>query len=106
MGKDEQEFGEDELDQDLPTITLTLEDDTELECSVIGTFDVDDLNYIALVPINGDEVMIYQFSEDDEGNMNLSLIESEEEFEKVSSAFNELFDDEFDDSFDDEDEDR
>jgi len=93
MGKDEHKCGEDcNCGEEMPTITLTLEDDTELECDVIGTFDSGDAEYIALVPIGEEEVMLYRFVEDDEGNINLSLIESDEEFEMASKAFDELFD--------------
>jgi len=76
---------------DMPTITLTLEDDSELECNVLGTFDACNNEYIALAPIDDDEVMIYKFSEDDEGNISLALIECDEEFERASDAFYELF---------------
>jgi len=84
-------------DEPLPTVTLTLEDDTLLECNILGTFDVDDNDYIALVPIDGDEALIYKFSQDDEGEVILSLIESDEEFQKASSAFYEFFEDDFED---------
>ena len=78
-------------DEAVPTVTLTLEDDSELECNILGTFDVDDNDYIALVPIDSDEALIYKFSQDDEGNITLSLIEQDEEFQKASNAFYEFF---------------
>ena len=78
-------------DGDMPTITLTLEDDSELECNVIGTFDFGENDYIALVPVEGDEAIIYRFTQDDEGNMSLALIECDEEFQQVSDAFYNFF---------------
>ena len=42
-------------------IYLTLEDDTELECHVIGTFEVDDVEYIALTPVDGEKGEIYLY---------------------------------------------
>ena len=37
-----------EEDMEMEVITLTLDDDSELECAVLGIFDVDEKNYIAL----------------------------------------------------------
>lgn len=37
-------------DVDSMTVTLTLEDDSELECEVITVFDFEGQNYIAVVP--------------------------------------------------------
>lgn len=81
-------------DENAPTVTLTLEDNTELECNILGTFDVDGNEYIALVPLDSDEAIIYKFLQDDDGNITLSLIELDEEFQKASDAFYEFFGDE------------
>lgn len=97
------------------TITLTLDDGTELQCIVLDIFTVDDKDYIALQPIEGEEddnVFLYRYiqeGEDDEPQ--LLNIEDDDEFEAVADAFEELLDtqeydemfDEFDD-FDDYDE--
>ena len=83
-------------DEAMATVTLTLEDNTTLECNVLGTFDVNNSDYIALVPIDSDEALIYKFSQDVEGNVTLSLIESDEEFHTASEAFYELFGEEED----------
>ncbi len=78
-------------------IYLTLEDDTELECHVIGTFEVDDVEYIALTPVDGEkgEIYLYRYVEDEDG-IDLQNIEDDEEFDVVSEAFYELFKDELD----------
>ena len=76
---------------DMPTITLTLEDDTEIECNVLGTFDVGDNNYIALEAVDSEEIIIFRFALDDEGNMSLSEIECDDEFEDAEDAFYRLF---------------
>ncbi len=81
-------------DHDHEHIYLTLDDDTEIECHVLGTFEVDDVEYIALTPIDGEEeVYLYRFEEDENG-IDLINIEDDEEFETVSEAFYELFGDE------------
>ena len=79
--------------EEMETMTLTLEDDTELECGIIGVFDVDDTEYIALLPEDDDTVLIYRYNENGE-DIELALIEDDDEFERVSNAFNELWEEE------------
>ena len=79
-------------DDIMETMTLTLEDDTELECGVIGVFEVDGLEYIALLPENDDTVLIYEYKENGD-DIELSLIEDDDVFEKVSNTFNEIWED-------------
>ena len=80
-------------------VTLTMEDDTTVECEILTIFDVDDTDYIALLPLdeneepNADgEVFIYRYSEDEEGNPSLENIEDDEEYEAVADRFDELLD--------------
>ena len=61
--------------------------------TVIGVFEVDGIEYIALLPEDDDTVLIYQYNEDGE-EVELSLIEDDDTFEKVSQAFDELWEDE------------
>lgn len=79
--------------EEMETMTLTLDDDTELNCGIIGVFEVDGIEYIALLPEDDDTVLIYQYNEDGE-EVELSLIEDDDTFEKVSQAFDELWEDE------------
>ena len=80
------------------TVTLTLDDDTEVTCAVINIFPVGDRRYIALLPLNENgqneegEVYLYRFYEDDKGNPNLENIESDEEYELAAEAFDEMMD--------------
>ncbi|MDG2865944.1 DUF1292 domain-containing protein, partial [Vibrio parahaemolyticus] len=87
-------------DEDMEIITLTLEDDTELDCAVMGIFEVEDKEYIALLPLTDDEedeVLLYRYIEDEENDeFELSLIEEEEEFNIVAEAFYALFSDDED----------
>lgn len=80
------------------TVTLTLENDEELECAVISIFDASDRRYIALLPLEGKdaeegEVYLYRYNETADGQPDLSNIETDEEFEIVSDAFDEMLDD-------------
>lgn len=77
-------------------IYLTLEDDSELVCDVLGIFEVEDRSYIAMVPEDGDEVFIYEYIESEDGEeFELAVIEDDEEFTKVSDVFEEIFADEY-----------
>lgn len=88
--------------EDMDVIYLTLDDDTELECAVLGIFEVEDKEYIALLPIDDEEVLLYEYKELEDEEFDLLPIE-EEDFELVSEAFNALYSD--DDEEDDEEED-
>ncbi len=79
------------------TVTLTLDNNEELECAVISIFEANDGRYIALLPLEGDdaengEVYLYRYNETKDGQPDLSNIETDEEFEIVSDAFDELLD--------------
>ena len=79
------------------TVTLTLEDDSELECIVLTTFEAVGNQYIALLPTNppeGEEgeVYLYRYTEDENGAPNLENIEDDDEYEIVADAFDELLD--------------
>ena len=79
------------------TMILTLDNDEELECSIITILEVEGRDYIVLLPLEGDEaeegeVFIYRYEEDDKGEPVLSNIENDDEFEKVSDAFDEYLD--------------
>lgn len=76
-------------------VTITLDDDTEVKCSLIGDFEFEDKRYIALLPENEEEVLLYRCNgSDDDEELELSLIESDEEFDKVEEVFYSLFDEE------------
>lgn len=77
------------------TVTLTLENDEELECAVLTIFETDGREYIALLPLdeNGDnddgQVYLYRFIDNgEEEEPGLENIFEDEEFERVSEAFN------------------
>ena len=66
------------------TVTLSLDDGTELECAIIRTFPAGDKNYIALLPIadideEESEVYLYRFSLDSNNEPVLENIDSDEE---------------------------
>lgn len=80
------------------TVTLTLDDDSTVECAIVGIFDGGGKEYIALLPLNENgenedgEVYLYRYSKDTNGSPILENIESDEEYEIASEAFDELLD--------------
>lgn len=81
------------------TVTLTLENNEELECAVLNIFEADEKEYIALLPLdeNGDntdgQIYLYRFIDNgEEEEPGLENIEEEEEFDRVSAVFNEWLD--------------
>ncbi len=90
-------------DHDLQTLRIILDDDTEAECNVLGIFEMNDKEYIALVPQDDETVLLYEYSENEEG-IELKNIENDDEFEAVSEAFFSVFGDEDEDAEEDEEE--
>lgn len=83
-----------DADEDL-IMHLVLEDDSELECIVLGFFELGDSEYIALLPVDEKKadagVLLYEFVELEDEAFDLLSIEDDQEFEAVSEAFAELF---------------
>ena len=81
------------------TVTLTLENNEELECAVLNIFEPEPQDYLALLPLdeNGDntdgQIYLYRFIDNgEEEEPGLENIEEDEEFDRVSAIFNEWLD--------------
>ncbi|MDX9887971.1 MAG: DUF1292 domain-containing protein [Anaerovoracaceae bacterium] len=89
--KEKQELEVDEAD----IITLEFDDGEDVECEIMGIFDVDGKEYIALVPLDGsDDVYIYGYKEQGEDEFELIDIDDDKEFEKVVAEFDKIVDEE------------
>lgn len=82
-------------------VTLSLDDDSEVECRILTIFDANNQDYIALLPLdeNGEDnkegkVYIYRYFEDADGNPSLENIVDDDEYEIVADRFDELLDEE------------
>ena len=82
-------------------VTLSMDDGSSVECEILTIFEVQEQNYIALLPVDENdepneegEVYIYRYFEDAEGNPSLENIEDDDEYEAVADKFDELLDDE------------
>lgn len=89
--KEKQELEVEEAD----IITLEFDDGEDVECEIMGIFDVDNKEYIALVPLDGsDDVYIYGYKEQGEDEFELIDIDDDKEFEKVVAEFDKIVDEE------------
>ena len=78
-------------EQDTTFITLEFDDGATVECEVLGVFDCDNKEYIALLPDDGsDDVYIYGYNEINEEEFEMTDIEDDAEFEKVVAEFDSL----------------
>lgn len=91
----------DELEESIIYVTFEDEDE-EVPCNVLDIFECEGTEYIALVPSdqveNADEaeVLFYRFSEEGD-DVKLDEIETDEEWDKVATLFDEIYFGEFDD---------
>ncbi len=77
--------------EDTDFITLEYDDGTEVECEILGVFDAEGKEYIALVPQdNSEDVYLYGYRETTEDEFELLDIEDDEEFEKAVAVFDDL----------------
>lgn len=79
------------------TITLTLDNDETVECSILTIYEAAGREYIALLPLdeNGKnedgEVYLYRFTQEN-GAPVLDNIEDDDEYEAASEGFDEWLD--------------
>ena len=69
-------------------ITLQFDDSDDIECEILGIFDFEEKEYIALLPQDGsDDVYIYEYKEINDEEFDLIDIEDDALFEKVAAEF-------------------
>lgn len=90
---------QDEMDADI--ITLEFDNGEDVECEIMGVFDYEGEEYIALIPDNGtDDTWLYGYAEyeykNDDGEiervMEINDIEDEALFNAVAREFQEIVD--------------
>lgn len=78
------------------TLVLTF-DEGDVECSILTVYECNGRDYIVVLPKdkNGnpmEEVYIYRYTEDEEGNPGIEYIEDEDEYEAAADKYDELLD--------------
>ena len=82
--------------------TLTDEDGVEKDYELIGTVELEDVKYFALVPVTEDEdaevdeYIVLRGEKDENGEDVLVSIDDDEEFDNVADYFDDLFSQEID----------
>lgn len=72
-------------------LTLEFDDKTQMECMILGVFECDGKEYMALVPDDDtDDVYLYGYKETDAETFELLDITDDAEFEKVAAEFDKL----------------
>ena len=81
--------------EEAEVITLEFDDGEEVECEIMGVFDFNGKDYIALVPDDGtDDVYIYEYQEIGDEEFKLVDIEDDEEFKAVAAYFDTIMEEE------------
>jgi len=89
----------DDLGEDLGSVTLTMDDGSELECDIVAIYPAGGKQYIALLPLDDDEdesaVLIYRYIDNGEDeDPDIENIEDDDEYDLAADAFDEILDDE------------
>ena len=85
---DDKILDNEEFDDDAEYITLQFDDSEDIECEILGIFDFEEKEYIALLPQDGsDDVYIYEYKEIDDEVFDLIDIEDDALFERVAAEF-------------------
>ena len=85
------------IPEEVMTVTLTLDDDSVVECEVITIYEAGGKDYIALLPLNekgeseSGDVYLYRYFEEG-GEPTLENIEDDDEYEIAADAFDEWMD--------------
>ena len=74
-----------EMEEDVEIITLEFDEGEEVECEIMGVFDFNGKEYIALIPDDGT---------DDVGEEEFEIVDIEDdaEFEAVAAEFDKIMD--------------
>lgn len=98
------ELNEDAIvEEENPVLHLELEDGTVMDCAVISLFETEGQEYIALVSLEDLEsekeestLLLYRYLQDpdDEDAFRLDNIESDEEYEMVTSVLDAILEEE------------
>jgi uncharacterized protein YrzB (UPF0473 family) len=87
-------------DENAETITITYDDGTDVECSIVGTFDFEGKEYIALSQLTDEEILIFSCEEDGD-ELIINSIDDDDEYDRAANEFFENFkDDDLEDFFD------
>lgn len=81
------------MENDVTKIVLNDENGEEIEFEVVAKFDIEDKEYVVVVPSDEDtdEAVVLRIESDDDGNDILVTVDDDDEFAIVSEAYETLF---------------
>ena len=105
----EKEFATPVTPEEADDIRVTLDtEEGEIVCRILTIFDVDEQNYIALMPLDENDkdnaegfVYLYRYFEDENGLPSVKYIDDEDEYEAAADRYDELLDEDFYNSIED-----
>ncbi len=86
------------LGDDLGSVTLTMDDGSEIECEILAIYPAGGRQYIALLPEEEEDeeessVLIYRYIDNgDDEDPDIENIEDDDEYDIAADAFDELLD--------------
>ena len=82
-----------DMEEEVDIITLEFDEGEEVECEIMGVFDFNGKEYIALIPDDGtDDVYIYGYKEVGEDEFEIVDIDDDAELEAVAAEFDKIMD--------------
>lgn len=83
-----------DIEEEDDIITLEFDDDTAVDCAVLGTFELESKEYIALAPEDGtDDVYIYGYKALNDEEFEILEIEDDAEFNAAAAGFDAIMSD-------------
>ncbi len=88
-----------EADDETVVVTIAPEESEEFDVEIIASVEIEELGkeYVAVLPVSateeleGDELILLIYSEDEDGNPEFEGITDDEELQLVASAFEQFF---------------
>lgn len=91
MADDKNPYADLLADKDTDYVTLKFDDGEEVECAILGVFDCDSNEYIALVPDDGSgDAWLFKYKDISDTEFDIEDITDDAEFEKAAAEFQKL----------------
>lgn len=84
-----EECNHDHHEEETEIMYLTLEDGTKIKSEVVTIFEVDEKDYIVLLPEENENVYLYRY-EEVQGEPEVSIIEDDDEYDKAAEVYNSM----------------
>lgn len=90
----EENYGNENMDEEPVIVPLELDSGAVVNCHVIAIFDCEGINYIALLPEETTEILMFRYIELENDEIQIINIDSELEWERVVQYFDNMLEEE------------